>query len=131
MLVRRAKKLVKFSIVGGTGTIINLSIFYTFLVFFDFGHNFSAIFAFLIAVSSNFFFNSIWTFAGQSKRRFLKYKNYFNYFIGNIIGLVINLITLNFFVTSMPTVSILSAQIFSIACATLFNFIFANYFIFK
>ena len=131
MLVVHTKKLIKFSIIGASGALINLLIFYIFAIIFNYGHNISAILAFSCAVSSNFLLNSIWTFARYSKDKRPELKKYIKYFLGNIVGLGINLTALNALISNYSSVSILAAQIFGIICAMFFNFIFANYLIFK
>src|SRR3989338_2482335 len=55
-------EFVKFGLVGTFGAIINLSILYSFTEFLGIYYVISAIFAFAVAVTSNFFLNKIWTF---------------------------------------------------------------------
>ena len=53
----------KFAFVGGSGTIINVLILYYLTEKVGIYYMFSAIISFIIAMSSNFFLNKIWTFS--------------------------------------------------------------------
>jgi putative flippase GtrA len=55
-------KLLRFAFVGGTGAVIKLGILYLFTDIVGLTPALSYIVSFVFAVSSNYFFNTIWTF---------------------------------------------------------------------
>lgn len=56
------KPLIKFSLVGGTGYVINLTVFGVANGVFGVNHILAAVLAFTVAVFNNFVWNRIWTF---------------------------------------------------------------------
>jgi putative flippase GtrA len=55
-------ELAKFSVVGGTGFLVNLGIF-SLLLHFDVHYIPAAVCSFLVAVTNNYTWNRLWTFA--------------------------------------------------------------------
>ena len=55
-------EFLRFVIVGGVGTLVNLLILYLLTERLGVYYIISAIFSFIVAMSSNFFLNKIWTF---------------------------------------------------------------------
>jgi putative flippase GtrA len=123
-------KLIKFSVVGFSGSIINFSIYYLCSIYFGFNINFCSILAFVFAVTSNYIFNSSWTFSTQKPNNYLSIKNWVRYVAGNIQGLLINLFVLNFLVNIIHFQSHILAQIAGIFSGMLFNYYFAKKFVF-
>lgn len=69
----------KFGIVGTLGAIINLGALYALTEFAGIYYIISAVFAFIIAVTSNFFLNKIWTFKEKVKHKTgIKYVQFFS-----------------------------------------------------
>ncbi|EKE38737.1 hypothetical protein ENUP19_0002G0063 [Entamoeba nuttalli] len=69
--------LLKFIVVGGLGTIIDILIF-TLLVSIGLPGGFAQTLSFIAALCNNFFLNSLWTFpqqvdANQKKKQFIKF----------------------------------------------------------
>ncbi len=112
-------EFIRFAIVGGIGTVINLFILYTFTEFFNVYYLISAIFAFVTAVSCNFILNKIWTFKESlNEKTFIKYGKFF---IISLIGLAVNLIFLYVF-TEYFGIYYLISQLLAIGIALIVNF---------
>ena len=62
----RSGQLSRFSVVGGAGLVINFLVFGLSSRTFGLSPTVSVIIAFLVAVTSNFSFNRVWTFASSS-----------------------------------------------------------------
>ena len=82
----------KFGIVGTIGAIINLGALYLLTEFAGFYYILSAVFAFIIAVTSNFFMNKCWTFNENVGHKTTK--KYFQFFSVSVFALGINLVIL-------------------------------------
>tara|TARA_R110000868_G_scaffold159031_1_gene387496 strand:- start:1207 stop:1695 length:489 start_codon:yes stop_codon:yes gene_type:complete len=89
----RKSAFLKFLVVGGFGTIINIS-FYTIFVKYGLHFILASFLAFVIAVSSNYYFNSIWTFKNRATHK-TKIKKYFEFISISGLNLAINLIILS------------------------------------
>src|SRR2546423_1633957 len=89
-------QLVKFSVVGATGYVINLAVYAALLKGADVHYRSAAVLAFCVAVTNNFLWNRYWTFkatdghAGFQAARFL---------VVSLFALVFNLIVLEVLVS--------------------------------
>lgn len=79
----------KFGIVGTLGAIINLGVLYALTDFAGIYYILSAVFAFIIAVTSNFFLNKIWTFREKVKDKTAR--KYAQFFSVAVFALAVNL----------------------------------------
>jgi dolichol-phosphate mannosyltransferase len=112
-------QLIKFGLVGGSGYLINLAVFAFLSANLGVHHLAAAVGAFVVAVSSNFFWNRHWTFAaGHGHAGFQAAR----FFAVSVAALLINLIVLEALVggTSMGD---LAAQAIAVAVAMPFNFL--------
>jgi putative flippase GtrA len=112
-------QLAKFGLVGGSGYLINLGVFAFLSSNLGVHHLVAAVGAFVVAVSSNFFWNRHWTFAaGHGHAGFQAAR----FFAVSVAALLINLVVLEALVggTSMGD---LSAQAIAVAVAMPFNFL--------
>ena len=148
------KRFLKFGIVGGFGTIINITIF-AILNFAGINYIISSIIAFIIAATSNYILNQIWVFSDRghkaSKTLWLKFM-YISIFSLNINIIVlyfmekfimpklltfyipnkIILITANILNTNtINKITTLYSQCIGIGFSMIFNFIGNNYITFK
>jgi putative flippase GtrA len=112
-------QLLKFGLVGGSGYLINLGVFAFLSSNLGVHHLIAAVGAFVVAVSSNFFWNRHWTFAaGDGHAGFQAAR----FFAVSVAALLINLVVLEALVggTSMGD---LTAQAIAVAVAMPFNFL--------
>jgi|SRR5689334_1815489 len=112
-------QLVKFSVVGATGYVINLAAFSVLVEGPGVHYRTAAVLAFCVAVTNNFLWNRHWTFkataghAGFQAARFL---------VVSLVALAFNLIVLEFLVSVMGTAKI-PAQAIAVLAATPLNFV--------
>jgi dolichol-phosphate mannosyltransferase len=112
-------QLIRFSLVGGSGYIVNLAVFGV-LTHAGTDHRLAALGAFLVAVTNNFAWNRRWTFddardghAGRQAARFLTV---------SVGAFLISLGILEILVTQFDMAD-LPAQACAIVCATPLSFI--------
>jgi len=115
-------KFIKFVIVGISGLIIDFSITYLFKEIFKVNKYISNSIGFSVAVSSNYFFNRLWTFSSDNPKVLTEYASFL---LISIIGLGINNLFLYLFHKKMK---FYPAKLFAIIVTTIWNFL-ANYFI--
>ena len=112
-------QLVKFCLVGGSGYVVNLSVFALCVKALELHHLAAATVAFAVAVTNNFWWNRHWTFrarhghAGFQAARFFTVSVAAFLFAASILELLV----------SVAGVSELPAQAMSIVAATPLNFI--------
>jgi putative flippase GtrA len=112
-------QLVKFSLVGASGYVINLAVYVSLLKGADVHYRGAAVLAFCVAVTNNFLWNRHWTFkatqdhAGFQAARFL---------VVSLLALAFNLIVLELLV-SVGGVAKIPAQAIAILAATPLNFV--------
>ena len=112
-------QLVKFCLVGGTGYLVNLTVFAVCVHVLDLHHLVAATAAFVVAVTNNFLWNRYWTFrarrghAGFQAARFFAVSVVAFLFAATVLELLV----------SVAGVAELPAQAISIVAATPLNFI--------
>jgi len=114
------KEFVKFGVVGGIGTLINIAILYLLTEKVGVYYLISAIFSFLVAMSSNFILNKIWTFKENIKIGIGK--KYLQFGLVSVSALLVNLFFLYIFTEVLGIYYIIS-QILAIGIALIINFI--------
>lgn len=83
------KKLFKYSVVGTTGTIIDLLGLFILVEFFEFEVLLSATISFILAATNNFIWNKKWTFYNKNKNY---HHQYVKFLLVSVIGLIFTLI---------------------------------------
>jgi putative flippase GtrA len=111
-------QLLRFAIVGASGYLINLVVFWVAVHPLSTGHRLAATLAFLVAVSNNFLWNRSWTFRighGRVHHQALRF------LVVSLAGFGVNLIVLEALVASgMPD---LPSQAIAVAVAMPVNFL--------
>lgn len=128
---RNIPKLVRFGVVGSIGAAINFTAYFVAFEYVHLGMNLSAIVAFLIAVVNNYVLNHIWTFRAENGTRPVNVRQFSYYLLGNIQGLMINLVVLNLVVMAAGVGYHFMGQTLGIMFGMLSNFIFAKKLVFK
>ena len=134
------RKLIKFAITGGLGTITNLLLFFIFADIFKFNPKIVTIGCFLFCCTQNYIINHLWTFKIENKGESISIKKWFKFFCGSLVGFAINFtilsILIHFFDWNIDiagkTRSIqVVPQGIGILCGMIFNFLFSNFIVFK
>jgi putative flippase GtrA len=84
-------QLLKFSTVGASGYVVNLSVFSALVLGAELDHRLAAVCSFLVAVTNNYLWNRVWTFRGD--RGHLAYQGA-RFLVVAVIALVANLVVL-------------------------------------
>ena len=111
-------QLMQFGVVGVSGYLINLAVFAVVNGALDIHYIASAILAFCVAVTSNFWWNRHWTFDARQGHAGFQAARFFTV---SVLALVINLIALKLLVGG--GMSELPAQAIAVAIAMPFNFV--------
>ena len=121
---------LRFLMVGALGTVVNVLIFFICADILHFNASFSAVIAFVIAVTQNYVLNHAWSFKNIVNFR-INRKSYVKYVFVNIFGLIVNLIVLNLILIEFnPTIKTI-AQLAGVLSGTFFNFILSRLYVFK
>lgn len=123
-------KLIRFGLVGVTGAIINIAVYWVAISFTTLGINMSAILAFGVAVTNNYVLNHSWTFAAENGNRPVNRSQFVYYVLGNILGLGVNLFVLNVIVSLSGIEFNVAGQLLGMACGMISNFVFAKIVVF-
>jgi len=125
-LYRSGKQFVKFAIVGGVGTIVNLAVLKLTLVLWgQFSETtpfaveaFASGLAFAVAVVNNYLLNRWWTFrsSGAVGSEFLRF------LVVSLAGLGLNELVFWVFRARLE-LSVIFSQLLAIACVLPFNFV--------
>lgn len=115
-------KFLKFSVVGGSGVIVDFAITYLCKEKIRINKYISNTIGFTIAATSNYLLNRIWTFSSTNENITTEY---FTFMIVSVVGLIINLIAL-WIIHGKMKFNFYFAKLCAIGVATLWNF-YANY----
>ena len=130
-LKRNLKQIIKFSIVGLTGSVINFTFYFISVDFLQLGINSAALIAFMFAVTNNYILNHHWTFSEPNKVNRGLIKGYFIYFFVNFKSLLINLLVLNIIVKFYGHEYHMLGQLIGIALGMVSNYIYSKKLVFK
>ncbi len=114
------KEFFKFAFVGGIGTLVNIIILYLLTEKAGIYYIISAIFSFIVAMTSNFILNKIWTFKESIKLNVGK--KYLQFGLVSITALIVNLFFLYAFTEFLGIYYIIS-QVLAIGVALIINFL--------
>ncbi|MGY4884461.1 MAG: glycosyltransferase [Nanobdellota archaeon] len=114
------KEFFKFAFVGAIGTLINLVILYLLTEKVGIYYIVSAIFSFIVSMTSNFILNKIWTFKENLKSNITQ--KYLKFASVSITALLVNLLFLYIF-TEIYGIYYLISQILAIGIALIINFL--------
>jgi len=118
---RRASwlQLLKFSVVGGSGYLVNLVVFALLANNLGIHHAIAAVGAFCVAVTNNFLWNRYWTFErGEGRASFQAAR----FLTVSVLSLLLNLAVLEAILAGTE-VGELTAQAIAVAAVMPFNFL--------
>ena len=121
------KRFIKFSIVGLSGTLVNMAV-YAVAVNSGLYYLIAAVISFLFAVTNNFYWNFRWTFKGQAAFRSRRNK-YFRFLAVSLLNLGINLLLLRLLVETLGFDKTL-AHLVAIGLVSILNFLMNSRFTF-
>jgi len=117
-------KFIKFGIVGFTGVFVDFGVTYVCKEWLKIQKYVANSIGFVVAASSNYFFNRVWTFKSQNPDVATEYTEFF---IISLVGLgLANLIV--YLIHGRLKWNFYLSKLFAIGVVTIWNF-FANYYI--
>ncbi len=120
-------KFIKFCVVGLSGLIIDFGTTYLCKEKLKIQKYISNAIGFILAASSNYFFNRIWTFQSHNPQIVVEYSKFLAI---SIIGLGINSLILWIFVSKLK-INFYISKFFAIAVVTIWNFLANAFFTFN
>jgi dolichol-phosphate mannosyltransferase len=121
-------QLLRFGIVGASGYVVNLVVFWLAVHPMGTGHRLAATAAFLIALGNNFLWNRIWTFKTGTQGRV--HHQAARFFAVSLAGFAVNLVVLEALVSAAGLPD-LPAQAIAVAVAMPVNFLGNRYWTFR
>ena len=112
-------QLIRFCLVGASGYVVNLAVYTLLLKVGGVHYLLAATGSFLVAVTSNYTWNRLWTFRGQ--RGHVAYQG-LRFLVVSTIALAVNLAILAFLVDTLEVGKVL-AQAIAIVLVTPWNFV--------
>jgi putative flippase GtrA len=112
-------QLLRFCLIGASGYVVNLAVYTLLLKAGDVHYLLAATGSFLVAVTSNYTWNRLWTFRGQ--RGHVGYQG-LRFLLVSTIALAANLVILHFLVDVFDVGKVL-AQAIAIVLVTPWNFV--------
>jgi dolichol-phosphate mannosyltransferase len=111
-------QLLRFGLVGASGYVINLGVFALLTGILSLHHALAAVGAFVVAVSSNFYWNRHWTFRASNGHAGFQAARFFTV---SVAGLLVNLLVLEALISA--GMGELPSQAIAVATAMPFNFV--------
>ncbi|MDP2237583.1 MAG: GtrA family protein [Bacteroidales bacterium] len=111
-------KFVKFGVVGFSGVFVDFGITYIFKEILGVQKYVSNAIGFMVAASSNYYLNRIWTFQSTNPNVAVEYTEFI---IISFIGLIINT-TILWLLVNKLRMNFYVSKIFAIGVVTLWNF---------
>jgi dolichol-phosphate mannosyltransferase len=115
-------QLVKFCIVGGSGFVVNVSVFFVTNHLLGIHHIAAASVAFVLALFNNFWWNRHWTFGQHGARDHHAGFQAARFFTVSVVAFLVALAILQLLVTT-TSIPATVAQAISILAATPLNFV--------
>lgn len=125
------KKIFKFMIVGGLGTVTNLVIFFFLADKLKFNPTISSILCFIIAGTQNFFLNFFWTFKFDKVLVFPSLILWLKFMMSSLCGLGVNLLVMNFCVYLYNWPLYVFPQGIGILAGMVINYIMSDFIVFR
>ncbi len=123
-------QLLRFSVVGGLGTVTNLVLFYFLVDVGGMAPLLGAVLCFGVAVSQNYVLNELWTFATSSGGG-LSLDRYWKFVTASLFGLAINAAVLTGLLWLYPFPLAVIPQAIGIAAGMAFNFLASRQVVFR
>jgi putative flippase GtrA len=112
-------QLVKFCMVGGSGVVVNMAVFFVLFQLLHVHHLVAATLAFIAALTNNFWWNRHWTFGATDDHAAFQAARFITVSVV-AFGFQVGMLQLLVVVAGVPTIA---SQAISIAMATPLNFI--------
>ena len=109
-------KFLKFTLVGGSGSVLNLGLFFLLVDRGRLDPTAGAVVCFVVAVTWNYFVNNVWTFRAQIQGEKPSMGRYLRFVAVCLAGLGVNAVALNVVLALFHPVCKVFGQAAGIAC---------------
>lgn len=123
-------QLVRFSIVGGLGTVTNLALFFVLVDLGEMAALLGAVVCFAVAVTQNYALNELWTFATRGDGR-LAWGRYVKFVAASLVGLAVNAVVLAALIALFEFPLLVIPQAVGIAAGMAVNFVASRQIVFQ
>lgn len=125
------RKIIKFGITGGLGTVTNLALFFVFADLLKINPNTVNIGCFLIACTQNYIINHLWTFKIENNGIGLSFVLWCKFVFASLFGLGVNLLVLNVLLHFYEWKYLVIPQGIGILAGMILNYFFSTLFVFR
>jgi putative flippase GtrA len=134
------KKIMKFAVTGGLGTLTNLILFAIFADILKFEAHAVNVACFLVSCTQNYIINHLWTFKVENQGESLSVKLWAKFLAGSLVGYAVNfgifclllhLSNWEFVILEKNLTLKVIPQGIGILAGMVFNFIFSNFIVFN
>ena len=125
------KKILKFGITGGLGTVTNLVLFFIFADKLHMSPTLVSIVCFIIAGTQNYLINHLWTFKVESRGIRPSFSLWSKFMASSLVGLAINIAVLNLLLYLFNWSYSTIPQALGILAGMGVNFLFSNFLVFR
>ena len=125
------KKILKFGITGGLGTVTNLILFFIFADLLKVNPRIVSVCCFILCASQNYCLNHIWTFKVENQGQPLSVKLWLKFLSASLLGFLVNFAVLNLLLHFFEWEYTVVPQGVGILAGMAFNFLLSNFFVFK
>ncbi len=127
------KRVIKFAVTGGLGTITNLTLFFILSDLLYINPNVVSVITFFIACTQNYVLNHVWTFKNKGDgMQSLSFYLWFKFLIGSLAGFAVNIGVLNLLLfLKTDWLLYVIPQAIAILAGMCLNYIISDFFIFK
>jgi dolichol-phosphate mannosyltransferase len=128
---RYVRQFIKFAIVGAVGILVNLGTLYITREYFGFPAIRGLIIGIVLATTTNFIGNKLWTFRNREKKPGTILIQYGNYWLCSAPGIALQIFSFYGLVTFMPWIWYINSGLIAIALASLLNFVLSKFWVFR
>lgn len=122
-------KILKFSVVGGSGVVVNMGLLYTLTIYFNIDYKIASIFAIETSIITNFLLNNYWTWQAPRGKAFSVRIVQYHISVG-IAAILANWVLL-VFLTEVVGMYYMISNLCGIAVGTALNFIINDLWTFR
>lgn len=125
------KKILKFGITGGLGTVTNLVLFFCFSDLLKVNPQVVSAVCFVLCATQNYCLNHLWTFRVENQGQPLSIKLWLKFLSASLLGFFVNFVVLNLLLHFFEWKYTVVPQGIGILAGMTFNFLLSNFFVFN
>lgn len=128
-------EIIRFGIVGGTGTLVDFTTFNISIIVFSLSVFWATVISFIFSITNNFILNKIWTFKSKSPTTGHMLKEMAKFFSMGLVTFGLNLALMMFFsnytVLGQSIMGLNIAKIICIVIISICNYVGSRFWVFR